>query len=340
MECLKDYIGVLGCGAPVPASGKYLNTLPGISLESIEKLANDEQKNFLGVWKNVQERALAKFKIEVTQKFSSEFKLKQIRTSTDLLRKIDADTTTPASAIQRGFSVELKYRNSNFTSSNLQLIYVESLSFYIVDKTTIGTSFVIKITDLETGAVVDTITIPVPEIVDGWNEKVLNKYYDLTRIAITYDATLVDGVQQLINQLSVNGFYSSISIIYGGYCDPFLRGIEFSDPETPSFGTDIFGLTGKFSVCCKFDKIVCSNKDLFVYPLWYLCGAELMIERLNSDRTNEFTTIALDKATELYKDFMAEFDRSLTQLIDSISLDGDDACLVCNEKLQTVESQM
>lgn len=340
MECLRNYIGVLGCGAPVPTSGKYLNGLPGISLESIEKLANDEQKNFLGVFKDVQERALSKFQIEVIQKFSKEFRLKQIRTSTDLLKKINPANLTPQAAMQRGFSIELKYRNSNFTSSNLQLIYVESISFYIPDRTTIGPSVIISITDLETGATVETITVPLGDVVNGWNDKIVNKYYDLSRIAVTYDATKIDGVEELINQLSVNGFYSAISIVYGGYCEPFLRGIEFATPDTPSYGTNIFGITGKFSVVCKFDKLVCQNRDLFVYPLWYLAGAELMIERLNSDRVNEFTTIGLEKAAELYKDFMAEFDRSLTQLIDSISLNGDDACLECNEKLQTVESRM
>lgn len=341
MECLRDYIGVLGCGAKVPVSGKYLNTLPGISLENIEKLANDEQKNFLGVWKDVQDRALAKFQIEVTQKFAKEFRLKQIRSTTDLLKRLYTSSTanTPHAAKQRGFAVELMYGKSIFTASNLQLIYVEELSFYIIDKTTIGASVIVTVTDLLMGNVVDTFTIPVANVVNGWNKIVVNKYYDYSRLSFTYNATLIDGPQQLINQLYINGFYSAITVMYGGYCDPFIRGIEFATFDQPTFGADIFGLTGKFSVVCKFDKIVCSNKDLFTYPLWYLCGAELMIERLNSDRVNEFTTIGLERAAELYKDFMVEFDRSLTQLIDSTTLDGGDACLECNERLQTIESR-
>ncbi len=74
MDCLKGYIGIAGCGAvlPVPGNGQTLsdvysgltiNQLPGISLKSIEKIANAEQENFLGVWKDVERRALLKFSI-------------------------------------------------------------------------------------------------------------------------------------------------------------------------------------------------------------------------------------------------------------------------------------
>ncbi len=74
MDCLKDYIGIQGCGAPVPLappgetlsdvfSGLYINQLPGVSLKSIEKLADEEQQNYLGVWADIQRRALLKFGI-------------------------------------------------------------------------------------------------------------------------------------------------------------------------------------------------------------------------------------------------------------------------------------
>jgi hypothetical protein len=80
MDCLQGYIGIQGCGAPAPAipvtlpegktaldyfSGLYINQLPGVNLEVIESIADDEQENFLGVWADVELRALRKFALAV-----------------------------------------------------------------------------------------------------------------------------------------------------------------------------------------------------------------------------------------------------------------------------------
>lgn len=67
MDCLQGYIGIQGCGAPsaAPGSGLYINQLPGVSLEVIESIADDEQENFLGVWADVETRALKKFALAV-----------------------------------------------------------------------------------------------------------------------------------------------------------------------------------------------------------------------------------------------------------------------------------
>ncbi len=340
MECFRDYIGVLGCGATVPAGGKYINTLPGISLESIESLADDEQKTFLGVWADVQDRALSKFQIEINQRFAAHYKLKQIRTSTNLLKRIDLDTVHVAAAKKRGFSVELTTKNSVFIASNLQCLYVQSLSIYIIDKALIGLSAVVTVVNLDTEETIDTFTVLLANLSNGWNEIFVNKAYDANRIAFVYDATAIQSPTQSINTLAVNGFYNNVNAVYGGYCQPYIRGIEYTDPGTPSFGSDTFGLTGIFGIHCKFDNVVCANKVPFAYPLWYLLGSELMVERLSSGRINYWTTLGSDEASELFKDFYAEFDRSLTQVIESISLDGNDACLECNEKLRYVESQM
>lgn len=340
MECLRNYIGVRGCGAIVPLGNKYINELPGISLERIEELADDEQKNFLGVWNDVQNRALSKFAIEVNQRFAAHYKLKQLRSSTNLLKRITATTTYPASAVNRGFSVELTVKNSIFRASNLQLIYVESLSFYVINKTTVTPSATITVVNLDNDEVMDTFTVLNAKLVNGWNEIFVNKYYDADRLAFVYNASNITGVYQPINTLAVNGFTNSVSVVYGGYCEPFIRGIEFSTPDTPTFGSNTFGMTGVFSIACKFDKIVCSNRDLFAYPIWYLEGAELMLENLASSRTNVWTTVGKDDAAGLYKDFYAEFDRSLTQVIESISVTDNDFCLECNEPFRYVETSM
>jgi hypothetical protein len=81
MACLKGYIGISGCGAPASPtipdplptgktamdyfSGLYINQLPGVNLEMLEGTADDEQESYLGVWADVETRALLKFGLAV-----------------------------------------------------------------------------------------------------------------------------------------------------------------------------------------------------------------------------------------------------------------------------------
>lgn len=66
MTCFTDYIGLSLCGAyESPASGIYINSLPGLNIESIDKVADQEQINYLGVWNDVQINALKQFRIDV-----------------------------------------------------------------------------------------------------------------------------------------------------------------------------------------------------------------------------------------------------------------------------------
>lgn len=61
MDCLLNYIGIRGCGEEAPASNQYINTLPGISLESLDKIADSEQITYKGVWEDVQAEASTRF---------------------------------------------------------------------------------------------------------------------------------------------------------------------------------------------------------------------------------------------------------------------------------------
>lgn len=64
--CLIDYVGLQACGGVYesPLSGLYINSLPGISLESIDKIADSEQITYAGVWADAQTEAAVRFKID------------------------------------------------------------------------------------------------------------------------------------------------------------------------------------------------------------------------------------------------------------------------------------
>lgn len=62
MDCLIDYIGLQACqNQVVPQSGLYINGLPGITLESIDKIATADQITYMGVWRDVQAEAALEF---------------------------------------------------------------------------------------------------------------------------------------------------------------------------------------------------------------------------------------------------------------------------------------
>jgi hypothetical protein len=77
MDCFIDYIGLSLCGGvyDAPASGIYINSLPGLSIESIDKVADHEQINYLGVWADVQVNALAQFRLDVMAEINKCYQL-------------------------------------------------------------------------------------------------------------------------------------------------------------------------------------------------------------------------------------------------------------------------
>lgn len=77
MDCFIDYISLSYCGGVYeqPPSGIYLNSLPGISIKSIDAIATDEQTTYLGVWDDVQASAVAQFRIDVISELNKCFKL-------------------------------------------------------------------------------------------------------------------------------------------------------------------------------------------------------------------------------------------------------------------------
>lgn len=78
MQCFLNHIGLSYCTRgvyDVPASGIYLNSLPGISIENIDKIADSEQVTYLGVWDDVQTTALGQFRLDIINKLRECFAL-------------------------------------------------------------------------------------------------------------------------------------------------------------------------------------------------------------------------------------------------------------------------
>lgn len=87
LTCFIDHIGLSYCEGVynAPASGIYLNSLPGINIESIDKIADSEQISYLGVWDDVQKSAVAQFKLDVISEMTKCYKLNRDCNYEDLI---------------------------------------------------------------------------------------------------------------------------------------------------------------------------------------------------------------------------------------------------------------
>lgn len=77
LSCLQDYIGLSFCGGVYeqPASGIYLNSLPGISIKSIDSIANPDQVTYINVWNDVQRAAGDQFRIDLLTEIKKCYRL-------------------------------------------------------------------------------------------------------------------------------------------------------------------------------------------------------------------------------------------------------------------------
>jgi hypothetical protein len=72
------------------------------------------------------------------------------------------------------------------------------------------------------------------------------------------------------------------------------------------------------------DCLICENKELLAVSLWYLMGAEMLQERLGSNRINRFTTVDRSKTRELQEVFLDEFQRQLSTAVAGIDMEGSE----------------
>lgn len=317
-----------GCSATEPLSGLYIDDLPGISLDSIGKFADEEQATYKQVWIDVEKRAVKKFGTRLTQEFKKRFLLKTLTQTGDIGRYIDATTTLAASAQYRGLTIELEMENSlKLKRSAFQAIHLQTVAVYCAVP---PASLTVKVFDLYTGELLQTLTVASP--VSGWNSINVYQTYSSHRIFIGVDATLLDTVPQNIEVQKLREC-----------CNAIIRGAVTSNAGSSitdaslTEGNDSYGVTAVFNTGCNYEPLVCSNKKTFALPLWYLMGYEMMIERLFSVRLNRFTTIMRKEAEQLRDYFLDQFNQELTTCIDGIRLDNKDACIECNEPYQVHE---
>ena len=331
MNCLIDFIGLHGCKASEPESGLYINSLPGINLENIDKLADAEQVTYKRVWEDVQLRAVKKLHTAIVNDFSSRYRLKTVNEIVNLGRTVNTTSNqTPAAAEYRGIAIELDDDNSGSAPSVFRSIHIQNLDLYLKAA---QNPVAIQVIDLDNGTVLKSISLKGQV---GWNRIQVNESFDSFRIGVVYNAATISSPY---TGLPWDADYNCNCVCteFCGCCS-LVRGIKATSLIDIDYENNTFGLSAVFTVKCSFDALVCNSKDTFATALFYLLGHELMIERQFTDRLNRFTTVDRAKAKEMGEYFGSQFSKELSQAIAGINLNLADCCLECNAQIQKVTS--
>lgn len=355
MECLRDYIGIKGCSFATPASNMYINTLAGMELAMIDQIANADQSNAVGVWADIQERAIARFRLDVIGKlsgFNQRYKLRQITQTVDLGKSTSTTTQAPV-AKNQGLVIELMEPTDAAICSNMQSLYVQNVSFYLG----IAGNYSLIIRDADTGVVQDTIAVTG---VVGWNNTLVDKQYDgVMRLSISVDCTAITTMFFDLSQFNLSGFDQSNwcadcggeSLSFGWDCTGTAQVRGYSSDVTtfanPTYGLNTFGISCVFSVKCTYNNVVCTNKRHFATAFRLVLGIELMTERLYTSRLNKWTTVDLKRASQLRDEYEAQYrgddeqyEGELDKACGGIELDLADCCLQADAPMVWRDTQL
>lgn len=340
-SCFDNFIGVKGCAGAESESGIYINSLPGVTLQSMDMIANSEQITFLEVFKEVEARAGLKIQQDIISYLKKRYKLKTITQSVNLGKRYNPQVSpTPMVTQYRGFSVDLGYvpNGNQLAETQLQHIRVQSLSLYADSIPT--NPVLVEIINKETGVTMWSKLITITAL--GWQEIPVNQSFRTTALMCYYDATNFDSVSLPIPQAAYGLCQQCSLFLFGANCRAMLYGIESHGGDVTIYdqGWDTFGLTGVFSIGCSYEGIVCDNKMNFADAYLYLLGVELMVETAYSDRLNEFTTVKRADAEELRALFQVEYEKRLANALDGIEISLRNCCIECNYPYQIRESKM
>lgn len=322
MRCFVDYVGLQYCTPVVPESGYYINWVPGISIKSMDNIADAEQKSFIGVWNDIQERSAVMFEQRILNVLSKYIRTEQTKQNTQFGAFRDQTQLADFGNQYRGVRIYA-------TLWRYKKLYIKNFIFWSQEAKT-GAQF--KIYDLNFGTLLHTITV---DLIAGFNTvqvnySVTNNMPFQTQIYICYDANEIKSRQTDSVVMGSDGQYAAF--VSGGY----VNGL--SDPNTANivYVGDTYGISINYIVECSLEAFICSNRERFKQAWVSLLSAEFMKEKLFSDRVNRYTmNMTKEKMEEMYNKYVEEYNKEIDDVLINMALPKDD-CFHCNTLVQTI----
>lgn len=334
MNCLKDYIGIRGYG-PAPLSGMFINQLPGITLESIDKTSEKEQVNFVGLWNDVQDRAWLRLQKDFRAALRNRYALSGIQSFARLNTVTDVAQIVLPAAKYRGVVIDhgydayrsLYHRHSKNTFLSTR---VESVDVHLVEAGNVTLRIFDSYgTELDSRTAAGTV---------GVNRIDFGKVYPAHKLFVAVDASTTKLYKADLREEDKHGCLCGLVDVCEN-CKPSVFAAEsnLTTPGVYTKVTDFFAIGVTYGSACNYSSLICSNREEFMDIWMYLLAAELMLERLYTARMNAYTTINKDSASELRDHFSVEYEKAMKETVLGLQVNND-GCIECSPMVGVRES--
>lgn len=332
MDCLDNYIGLKNCALPEPDSGLYVNILPGIKTELVDKIASSEQINFNGVWGDVKQRAFLRLKNDIIMKIQERVDFNDIVYQTKNLTLITEQLIPVLSGSEyRGIYVRIP-------TTKYAQYYIDTLQVYSDAITTT----VVKVFDVNDGSELYLQSI---DLVVGLNTISINKYFELRygnlELFIGVDCENFNSVEtyqedyywydQDFDCATPDSWHGQRN--FSLQINPATIDKSLSPVYTNIYRTSVgSGISVVSQIKCSIDVFICQNRKQFEQAILYLLGAEILMEKMGSPRLNFFTVSNIENTEYFRLLFEKRYTDNISRAMKTIPLEGEGFCFHCGEQ--------
>lgn len=304
VACQDDYIRI---DRSTPSrSGLYGTDLPGVEIDLLENLTKDDQEDYQDVWEMIYNRAWQNLVSDVTkalqEKFYVDAKLVSRETSEF---KDDANSGSELAGVRLHFYLP-KYAR------------IHVLSVGVLSNQSYGSPGITLYfhKDNADGELLHQVSESLDE---GRNTIFVDTDFEVDDLFIGYDPDSFE-LRQTENKYYQNlwNYWDKLTCMW-----PCLG----STAEVRQINGG--GLNVKYTIECSIEKYVCENLKFFRNAFWYRIGLELVVERRFGNRLNQFTTMTIERATELFDFYNNQYQQELMNSTKAVNVDEDPFCFNC-----------
>lgn len=307
LNCFDGYI-TLSPSIDTSRSGLYASGLPGVEEELIAGLSKYTSDSTDDTWDALYARAcqnlVSDVQTQLNGKFNVDLKLLSRVTSTYL------DGFNTPGAIGAIAGVKISFRLPKY--ARLHVISVSMKSEIDYPNPGFDMNF------YDTDADGEVLLTKNKALTAGLNTITVDTDFEVDALFIGYDPNLFS-----LKSTENKRFDSLLAY------DPIICEWDCWSGQGQVEQINGGGLSINYVVYCSVQKFVCEQLNLFRTSLLWRVGVELTAERRFGERLNRFSTMTIERATELMDYYMTSYERELYNVIKGMNIEDDPWCFTC-----------